>query len=200
MIIDLILIAIVGLFGFLGAKRGFTNSILSFVNKIVSLVVALLLAKPFASILLQTPLATLAENIVSPLTEIAILSDTSITTSIQSWILIAFSFVIIYIVAFLAFKLLQALADSITSLPVLKQLDSLLGFCLGIASCMIAVFILLAILSIFQDTTLFAGLFDKIDNSYLTNFLYNNNLIMNILFSEELTVAVEETLDSYLLA
>lgn len=184
MILDLFVIGIVLLFAFLGAKRGFTHSVLSLLNKIVSLIVALIFAKPFASVLLETPLATLAENIVAPIStsDITLLADSAISSTLQWWLLIAFSFIIIFIVAFFAFKLLQAFADAITSLPVLKQIDSLLGFILGVASCLLVIYILLGILSIFQDTTILTSTFEKINNSNITKFLYDNNLIVKVLF------------------
>ncbi|MFI3166243.1 MAG: CvpA family protein [Bacillota bacterium] len=194
MILDLILVAIIIIFAIIGAKKGFIDTILGFVNKIAALLIALIFAKPFASVLESTSLYDLASNITSKLDNIniALISNsTTLKETLNSWILIAFAFIILYIVSYLLIKILRKFADTLTSLPILKQVDSLAGFALGVCESLIVVFILLGIMSLFESMSFFTGFFETMESSYLTKYLYDNNFIVNILFSVDAETAIE---------
>lgn len=194
MILDLILVAIIIIFAIIGAKKGFIDTILGFVNKIAALLIALIFAKPFASVLESTSLYDLASNITSKLDNIniALISNsTTLKETLNSWILIAFAFIILYIVSYLLIKILRKFADTLTSLPILKQVDSLAGFALGVCESLIVLFILLGIMSLFESMSIFTGFFETMESSYLTKYLYDNNFIVNILFSVDAETAIE---------
>ncbi len=190
MILDLILIAIILIFAFIGAKKGFLDTVLRLVNKIVALIVAVMFAKPFAVFLANTPLADIAKSITSSLDNIyiAIISESlDLATVLQSWILIAFSFILLYILTYIVIKILRKFAEAITSLPVLKQINSLAGFAFGVCESLIIIFIIFAILPLFDSMSLFDTFFTQLNNSYLSQYLYNNNFLVNLLFSSDKT-------------
>lgn len=194
MILDLILIVVIALFAFIGAKKGFIDTILRLTSKIASLLISLCFAKPFASILEKTSLYDFVFNITAKLDNINIAlianSDT-LKATLTSWILIAFAFIILYIVCYLLMKILRKFASAITSLPVLKQMDSLAGFALGICESLVIIFILLGIMSLFDSMSFFTGFFTTMENSYITKYLYENNFIVNILFSVDAEAVIE---------
>ncbi len=194
MILDLILVAIIIIFAIIGAKKGFVDTVLRLVNKIVALLIALIFAKPFASVLESTSLYDFASNITSKLDNISIAliaNSETLKETLTSWILIAFSFILLYLVAYIAIKILRKFADALTSLPVLKQADSLAGFALGVCESLIIIFILLWIISLFESMSIFTGFFETMESSYLTKYLYENNFVVNALFSIDAESVIE---------
>lgn len=92
---------------------------------------------------------------------------------------------IVFIVIFTAVRVLlfalTFVADAITSLPILKQLDDVGGILYGIIKALLIIYIVLAIVSVVVSFTANTAIADAITNSYVTKFFYDNNIVLNIL-------------------
>ena len=83
---------------------------------------------------------------------------------------------------FLCLFALTFIADAITSLPILKQLDDLGGVLYGLVKALIIVYVALAILFFVVGLTANETITTAIDSSFVTKFFYNNNILLNLIF------------------
>ena len=92
---------------------------------------------------------------------------------------------IVFIVIFTAVRVilfaLTFVADAITSLPILKQLDDVGGILYGIVKALLIIYVALAIVSVIVSITANVNISDAITNSYVTKFFYEHNLLLDIL-------------------
>ncbi len=91
--------------------------------------------------------------------------------------LIALYFVLRLILAFAAIVL-----KGISKLPLFKQVDKLGGFALGAVQGFLAIYILCAVLVLFNANPQFAAIFSNLDNSMFAGWFYENNFIINWMF------------------
>ena len=70
----------------------------------------------------------------------------------------------------------------ISKLPLLRQVDKLGGFVFGAVQGFLAVYILCAVLVLFNTSPQFAGVFKNLNESLFAGYFYENNFIMNRLF------------------
>ena len=76
--------------------------------------------------------AFLHESIVTLVgQEFTTIVDTIVNT-LTSWFFIAVSFILIFLVALIVFKIIKGIFNKLTELPVIKQVDKLLGGILGL--------------------------------------------------------------------
>lgn len=90
-------------------------------------------------------------------------------------------FIVIFTAVRVALFALTFVADAITSLPILKQLDDVGGIAYGLIKALLIIYVVLAVVSIIVSFTANTTISDAITSSYVTKFFYNNNLILNIL-------------------
>ena len=92
---------------------------------------------------------------------------------------------IVFIAIFTAVRVilfaLTLVADAITSLPILKQLDDVGGILYGLVKALLIIYLVLAIVSLIVSFTASTAISDLITSSYITKFFYENNLILNVL-------------------
>lgn len=109
-------------------------------------------------------------------TEFATISQTIVTT-LTDWCVTAVCFLVIFLAAIIIFAILKKICSAITSLPVLKQADKLLGAILGLVEGLALLLVISVVLSMFPwfnellypvlesgetVTSYFATLFDMI--------------------------------------
>ena len=90
--------------------------------------------------------------------------------------------IVIYLVVRVALFALTFIADAITSLPILKQLDDVGGILYGAIKALIIVYVVLAIVFFVVGLTANTTISTAIDSSYVTKFFYNNNILLNLVF------------------
>lgn len=90
-------------------------------------------------------------------------------------------FIVIFTAVRVALFALTFVADAITSLPILKQLDDVGGILYGLIKALLIIYVVLAVVSVIVSFTANTTISDAITSSYVTKFFYNNNLILNIL-------------------
>ena len=94
--------------------------------------------------------------------------------------------VIVMIALFIITRLLlifaKVLFEAISELPVVKQFNEIGGTIYGILRGIIVILIILAIISLILPMIDKTGILELINSSFIGKLLYNNNLILKILF------------------
>ena len=89
---------------------------------------------------------------------------------------------IIFLLARVALLLLTFISDIITSLPILKQFNEVGGVLYGIVKAILIIYVILAVVFFVIYATGNTVISDAIENSFITKFFYDHNLLLNILF------------------
>jgi len=97
-------------------------------------------------------------------------------------ILSILSLILLYIVLRIVAAFIGLLLKGISELPLFKQVNKLGGFILGGAQGVLAIYILCAILVLFNANPKFAGIFNNLGTSMFAGGFYDNNFIINWLF------------------
>lgn len=90
--------------------------------------------------------------------------------------------ILLYVLVRIAIMIVGYVLKGITKLPVVKQLDRFGGFALGAAQGVLTVYILCAVLVLFNTVPRFEPVFAALDDSLLARFFYQDNFIVNFMF------------------
>lgn len=126
----------------------------------------------------------LPKAVVSLLKEKVILSDSytgtieQLGTTVASFIIYAVGFVLLFILLLLAFKLLSKLSESITSIPIIKQINKLGGVIVGSVVGLLYIYLALFIVGIFSGTGAMEKVISMIQESAIASYFYNHNMIV----------------------
>lgn len=201
-LIDLILIAIIALFTFIGYKKGLIKVAFSLVSFILAIVVSVILYKPVSNFIINyTPIddnieATISERLESPDTTVAETenivsnyynniknSSTSvIADGISKTIINIACMIIVFVIAKIILLFFRFVGDLIAKLPLIKQFNSAGGFIYGLLKGFIIIYLLLALIAIISPVVDINNIISIINSSIITNIMYNNNIIF-ILFT-----------------
>jgi len=88
--------------------------------------------------------------------------------------------IVLFILLIIIFKLLKGLIKKISDLPVIKQVDSIVGAIIGAASGVLLGYIICLVVSGFQTTEVMNVIHEAIVESKLASVLYNNNLLLEM--------------------
>ena len=114
----------------------------------------------------------------------------SISPLILSLALLVLAFITLFFGSMLVFLLLKLLAKGITSIPIIKQIDKILGLIFGFLKVALLVYILLFVLALIINIPAINDLiyeFLAIDMQLasekfrLSKYLYDNNLLKNVI-------------------
>ena len=105
-----------------------------------------------------------------------------IVQKIVDFVVKLLAIIIVYIVAKVVLAIAVFVLDSIFSLPVLKQFNEILGLLLGIVLGFVQVYFLSAIIALIGAMPACQGIAEVINGSLFAHVLYNNNLLLQILF------------------
>ena len=201
-LIDLILIAVIALFAFIGYKRGLIKVAFNLISFILAIVISIVLYRPISNFVINyTPLDNMIETAVEER-----LSSTDITTEekenivsnyynniknsstaviadgISKTIINIGCMIIVFIVSKIILFFFRSMGDLIAKLPLIKQVNHAGGFLYGILKGFIIIYLLLALISIISPIIDINEIVSIINNSIITNIMYNNNIIF-ILFT-----------------
>lgn len=210
-ITDLILIAIVMVFVIIGYVKGLTGSLIKLASFIIAIVLALILYKPLTNVVIQktqidekieeaiiqnfsktenqneenmpTTLVESINNKIEKETTDArneIVEKTAKSTTLT--IMKVGTAIAIYIVARLILFIVAILAKGITQLPLLKQIDKTGGIVYGLVQGIVIVYVLLGIASLISVVWANNPIVEAINKSYIGLILYNNNIILKLIF------------------
>ena len=211
-IVDLIIVAIILLFIFIGYKKGLTGSLIKLLSFIIAVAVAFFLYKPVAKTVTENTViddnirttlrATLGveekndtkdvkeENVPSTIMdninkEIENATDevkNNVIENTTTTIVNVGSAIVIFLVVRILLVLISLFAKILTDLPVIKQVDKLGGLAYGAIEGIIIVYAILAIISLTSVIWANNIVVTSIAKSSLGETLYNNNIILNLLF------------------
>lgn len=211
-IVDLIIVGILVLCIFLGYKRGLTGSLLKIVTFILALIIAFILFKPVSNFIINnTELdENLESSIKSMFLEVEE-NDTNsnMPTAMTDYINkviegaaddaktavvetaardVAISIInlgvviVVYIIARIILIFVKGIASLITKLPVIKQFDKLGGIIFGLLKALVIIYVILAIISFVSTVITDSGVIDAINQSFIGKGMYNNNILLEIVF------------------
>lgn len=90
--------------------------------------------------------------------------------------------IILFLLTRIILAILKIFTDILTNIPIIKQCNELAGLIYGLLIGLVIVYVLLAItffiISLTGDTTINT----IVEQTYITKFFYNNNIILKLLF------------------
>lgn len=202
LIIDLIIVAVILLFTFLGYKRGLIKVAIHLCTFFIAIIVAFVLYKPISNVVIEntnideTIQTTITSKILpegaSETTEVElpdnlpnmILKNSqntiqSVANSFTTTLIESACFFLIFILVKIILKFVTILADWIAKLPILKQFNELGGTIYGILEGLLVVFTVFALISL-AAPLIDSSVLDAINSSFIGAFIYNNNLLLNL--------------------
>ena len=210
-ILDIILVAIVALNIFICYKKGLVKLAVGLIAVLAAIILALILYKPVSNIIIKnTDIDEKIENAIINnfsadtngngevryvgildylekyvddainKTQNEIVYETAGTMAIK--IVNTAVLLGIFLIVRIVLQLLTFVSDIITSLPIIKQFNEVGGVLYGIAKAILIIYVILAILFFVIFATENATISNAIADSFITKFLYEHNLLLNILF------------------
>ena len=202
-IVDLIIIAIILLFTFLGYKRGLIKVAIKLCTFIIALVISIMLYKPIADVIItntgidESIEEAITNNIlpegISEDEEVDLSNDLpsiiiknsentvqGIANSISTTLIETACLLVIFVGVKIILKFVTILADLIAKLPILNQFNKLGGTLYGILEGLLIVFVGFAVISLIAPL-IDTSILEAINGSTLGAFLYNNNLLLKLL-------------------
>ena len=210
-VVDLVIVALIAICAILGYIKGLTKVLIGIIAFALSIVIAFVLFIPVSNFIIQNtqfdeeleksireiiisddekveseklPNA-MADYINKKIVETSNNAKQEIADStakdLSHTIIKAGSWIALFIVARLILILLKLITSLITKLPVIKQFDKLGGVIYGLLKGLIIVYVTLTIISFVSPMTN-GNLVENINNSYIGSIMYNNNLLLNIIF------------------
>ena len=210
-IFDIIILAIFALNIFICYKKGLVKLAVGLIAVVVAIILAVALYKPVSNLVMEkTGINEKIENLIIEnfsaktsegqevryvglidyiekyatdavnKTQNEIVYETAGTMAVKVTNVIVLLAIFIVVRALLL--LLTFVSDMITSLPLIKQCNEVGGVVYGIIKALLIVYVILAILFFVVLVSGNTQISDIVSSSYITKFLYEHNIILNILF------------------
>ena len=103
----------------------------------------------------------------------------SISVSVSRVLVDILSMILLFTIIMACFAVLKIIFKRIVKLPVLSQIDKIGGFCFGAIEGTVTVFMVFAVLMLFNTVALFGKVFAQIESSQIANYFYQNNFIID---------------------
>ena len=205
-IIDIVIIAVILFCLYRGYKQGLIGLAFSIVSFIAALIIAFILFVPVSSFVIdKTEFDNNIKNaIVSNFnTEETTESGESnfittyineqvdeakgktldvVATEISELCIKGIVFIGLFIIARIALIFVKAIANLIAKLPILNQFNKLGGIVFGLLKGFIITYGVLAILLLVSPMFNDATFFKELNNSFIGGMMYNNNIIVKMIF------------------
>ncbi|MCI9246825.1 MAG: CvpA family protein [Clostridia bacterium] len=88
----------------------------------------------------------------------------------------------LFLIARIVLVFVKGLTKIITSLPIIKQFDKLGGIIYGLVEAFIVIYVILAVLSFISPVVSGTGILDAVQKSFIGSVMYNNNLLLKLIF------------------
>lgn len=105
-----------------------------------------------------------------------------ISGELSAIIISIISLVLLYVLIRIGLAFVKVVLRGVSRLPVFKQIDKLGGFALGAVEGLLTVYVLFAVLMLFNASPQFKDIFDSIDSSTVARYFYENNFIIDWMF------------------
>lgn len=211
-IIDLIIAGIIALCVIVGYAKGLTGALIKIVSFVLSLIIAFILYMPLSNYIINnTQIDNMIENTIresilknNDQTKKEENMPTAITDyinqkvedasnsvkenvinstakDVSQTIVRAGTWIMLFIIARIALIVLKFITALIAKLPVIKQFDKLGGIIYGLLEGLVITYLALALISFITPMTK-GNLSSDINKSYIGSRMYNNNLLLKIIF------------------
>ncbi len=211
-IIDLIIAGIIALCVIVGYAKGLTGALIKIVSFVLSLIIAFILYMPLSNYIINnTQIDNMIENTIresilknDEQTKKEENMPTAITDyinqkvedasnsvkenvinstakDVSQTIVRAGTWIMLFIIARIALIVLKFITALIAKLPVIKQFDKLGGIIYGLLEGLVITYLALALISFITPMTK-GNLSSDINKSYIGSRMYNNNLLLKIIF------------------
>lgn len=211
-IIDLIIAGIIALCVIVGYAKGLTGALIKIVSFVLSLIIAFILYMPLSNYIINnTQIDNMIENTIresilknNDQTKKEENMPTAITDyinqkvedasnsvkenvinstakDVSQTIVKAGTWIMLFIIARIALIVLKFITALIAKLPVIKQFDKLGGIIYGLLEGLVITYLALALISFITPMTK-GNLSSDINKSYIGSRMYNNNLLLKIIF------------------
>lgn len=210
-ILDVIIVAIIALNVYLCYKKGLVNLAVGLIAVVAAIILSVILYKPVTNLIVEKTRfdESLSDTIIETFAPegaeggqvryVGILSylETEVGNAINDTknevvyetagamavkIINLIVFIVIFTVVRVALFALTFVADAITSLPILKQLDDVGGILYGLVKALLIIYAVLAIVSLVVSFINNTVITDAISSSFVTKFFYDNNIILKMIF------------------
>ena len=210
-IIDLVIVGIIALCVIIGYAKGLTGALIKIISFVLSLVIAFILYTPISNYIINNTQiddmieTTIKSSIIKDDEEQAkeqmptVITDyinqkveeasnavkenvvNSTAQEVSHTIVRAGTWIILFVIARIALIVLKYITAIIARLPVIKQFDKLGGIIYGLLEGLVITYFALALISFITPMTR-ENLSDSINKSYIGSSMYNNNLLLKIIF------------------
>ena len=199
LLVDFIIVAIIILSAFLAYRKGLITLAIQLVAVIIAIVITLILYKPVSNLIVNV--TNIDETIQDAILEEAndimtndeegsnqivetiqnnMLPETARTISIN--IIEGVVILILYILIRIGLKFVTALANLVSKLPILNQVNKLGGLIYGILRGVLLVYILLLLVNLSGAIEPQNQVYSSVQESYIGKVMNENN-ILNVLFT-----------------
>ena len=186
---DIILVAALLIFVHIGAKKGLIRTLFGAISTLLSLFLTAFIYHPFSQILQNSAVGDYVRKLVEKSFEqkiqegaiIPLLNE--VTKSTSTIIINIISFIIIIIATRLILSLLSRVLNIASKLPLIKQLNSILGMIAGAVSGILICYIIIGIIGALNGEGNISIMQKSIENSYIAIKIYENNFVSNMLLS-----------------
>lgn len=206
MILDGIVVLFLLFSAFSGYKKGFSAIFIGLIGFIIAIVLAFMFKSSLADFVIKnTEVEDSMKQVISVGIDKAIESKTygetsnnsfytglvknmavgesvdNLKNNVVKFILETAAFILIFLAVNMCAYILQMMFNIVFELPILKNINNIGGFGIGIIMALFKLWIVLAIISII--TPMFGGIKEIIDSSTITKMLYNTNVLVKLLAS-----------------
>ena len=210
-ILDIIILAIMALSIFWGYKRGLVRVAVKLCAFLIAVIVTLVFYKPVSNMIMDnTEFDEKIENVIiengtRELEESDEEENKNILENMQEYvdttvaqtqneivqkaakeISVRLINILVIVGLFVATRLiliaLELISDLITSIPIIKQFNELGGALYGIVRGLALIYVILAIVFLIISVSANNSVLTLIDSSIITQVMYKNNILLNIIF------------------
>lgn len=205
-IIDIVIIAIILFCLYRGYKKGLVGLAFSIVSFIAALIIAFILFVPVSSFVIDnTEFDNNIKNAIvsnfnseeqtengesnfittyinEQIDEAKGKTLDVVATEISELCIKGIVFIALYIVARIALVFVRVIADLIAKLPILNQFNKIGGIIFGLLKGFIITYGVLAILLLVSPMFNESTFFKELNNSFVGGMMYNNNIIVKMIF------------------
>lgn len=208
-LVDLIIIGVILLCTFLGYKKGLIGVAFKILSFLIAIIISLILYIPISNfvinntqideIIKDTIIENMAEdneqediesnmpktinNYIEKYTKDAKNASIEVAAENISITLVRLMVsILLFIVIRIILMFIKAIASLVENIPIIKQFNGIGGIIYGLLQSLFIIFIVFAIISVVSPMINTSGVLTAINDSFIGSILYNNNIILKLIF------------------
>lgn len=202
MVLDIIVIVFFALMIIYGYSKGCISIVAKLVSVIIAFVLAYFLADTVGNYIESTKVGVQIktsveevvlnemnniqdETVISLIQEkLNILNTEDVATKIINYVFVGLGFVVVFVLARIILWIAQKILESIFDLPVLKTFNKLGGVIASVVLFLLEISIILAIINSLSTMSFMSSIVDVIKSSVITKVLYEHNIFANLILTK----------------